>query len=438
MGDLLEEGTAILEGFNSYFSHSRARTGYSGVATYCMDNAIPLTAEEGLSGLLANQAVPVPHWLAEEFSEQELRELDNEGRALITKHRIRLADGREEMLAVINVYCPRADPESEHRCRFKLRFYQLLQAKAQALLRHGENVLILGDLNTAHRPIDHCEPGDLEQFCAQPGRLWMDGFVSYALGEEKEWGGGGGLFVDAFRLFHPSQRDAYTCWCVNTGARQTNYGTRIDYILASHALALGVLRDCILLPEVQGSDHCPVKAWLRADCLPADRCPPLCTRYMPEFAGVQQKLSRFLVAQPSHCPASPEVLPAKVAKPQRQVGRGKRGKGRPIPNGSLLAFFKPVTSCKPSTPTPSPPLGGEVNSSPGRQKEAPIDFWKGLLKGRPLPPHCSRHQEPCILRTVKKAGPNQGRDFYACQRPKGAPHNPASRCDFFRWADTSS
>ncbi|KAK0137134.1 DNA-(apurinic or apyrimidinic site) lyase 2 [Merluccius polli] len=55
-GDLLDERTAVVEGYNSYFSFSRGRSGYSGVATYCKDSVAPFAAEEGLTGLLGGHA----------------------------------------------------------------------------------------------------------------------------------------------------------------------------------------------------------------------------------------------------------------------------------------------------------------------------------------------------------------------------------------------
>ncbi len=65
-------------------------------------------------------------------------------------------------MTVINVYCPRADPEREDRKAFKQRFYQLLQVRAESILRNGSHVIILGDVNTSHRKIDHCDPDESE------------------------------------------------------------------------------------------------------------------------------------------------------------------------------------------------------------------------------------------------------------------------------------
>lgn len=66
------------------------------------------------------------------------------------------------LLSIINVYCPHADPDRyEERMSFKLDFYQLLEDRAQALRTAGSHVVVLGDINTSHKPIDHCDPGDL-------------------------------------------------------------------------------------------------------------------------------------------------------------------------------------------------------------------------------------------------------------------------------------
>lgn len=46
-------------------------------------------------------------------------------------------EGKEEAITVINVYCPRADPEKPERKQFKLQFYKLLQCRAEAVLKDG-------------------------------------------------------------------------------------------------------------------------------------------------------------------------------------------------------------------------------------------------------------------------------------------------------------
>lgn len=51
--------------------------------------------------------------------------------------------------------------------------------------------------------------------------------------------------------------------------------------------------DCVLMKDVLGSDHCPVKAIIDLKFIRAPKCPSFCTKYYPEFAGTQKKLFEF-------------------------------------------------------------------------------------------------------------------------------------------------
>ncbi|XP_053281657.1 DNA-(apurinic or apyrimidinic site) lyase 2 [Pleuronectes platessa] len=540
--DLLDERSAIVDGYNSYFSYSRGRSGYSGVATYCKDSATPFAAEEGLTGLLTSHEGAVGCYGDHaEFSTEELQLLDNEGRAIITQHRI-MCQEKVQTVTVINVYCPRADPEKPERKLFKLQFYKLLQCRAEAVLKDGSHVIVLGDVNTSHRPIDHCDPSDIEDFGEHPGRKWLNGFLHGAkqeedrneveLDEESEETPTdpvhGGKFVDTFRYFHPTRTNAFTCWSTLTGARQTNYGTRIDYIFADCQLAKEQFVTADIMPEVEGSDHCPVWGQLSCPLLPNSKPPPLCTRYLPEFAGKQQKLSRFLVKVDPKSAQSEQrdVLPGSQEEGEKMenlnplgagsvsgkkrgltsdsvVPRGKKTKTvktNSKPQGSLLSFFKlkptnvvppaeaPLRPCEtplsldntstqtsqkesttrehvssvtdrvpedtetvnnhsPETCTSSPAekFNKEVKTKhsttqptvghSGANTGASSVFWKSVLHGPPPPPSCKVHREPCVLRTVKKEGPNMGKQFFVCARPQGHASNQEARCNFFAWVD---
>lgn len=534
--DLLDERTAIVDGYNSYFSFSRGRSGYSGVATYCKDGATPFAAEEGLTGLLTNHEGAVGCYgnLAE-FCNEELQPLDNEGRAVITQHRIMCQD-KEETITIINVYCPRADPEKPERKQFKLQFYKLLQCRAEAILKDGSHVIVLGDVNTSHQQIDHCDPCDIEDFKENPGRKWLNGFLHGVKQEEEKNeeeeesevtssdDSGGGKFVDTFRYFHPSRANAFTCWSTLTGARQTNYGTRIDYIFADYQLAKEQFVAADIMPEVEGSDHCPVWGQLSCTLQPCSKPPPLCTRYLPEFAGKQQKLSRFFVKvdQKSGQTEQKDALPASQEEEERRenlnplaaghesgkkrslmsdngVPKGKKSKmvkASSKPQGNLLSFFKPkptnvapsteanISNCEksfhqnevtslqkyqPAANGDDVSVSGPADTGPGSaspqlctsilteednkriktesftgppargesaaRKGTSLGFWKSVLHGPPPAPSCKVHGEPCVLRTVKKEGPNLGKQFFVCARPQGHASNPEARCNFFAWVD---
>ncbi|KAM8829919.1 DNA-(apurinic or apyrimidinic site) endonuclease 2 [Synchiropus picturatus] len=484
--DLLTERTAIVDGYTSYFSFSRGRSGYSGVATYCKDAATPFAAEEGLSGLLSSQKGAVQCYGDQSgFTTEELQLLDNEGRAVITQHRIKCGD-QTRALTVINVYCPRADPDKPERKQFKLNFYKLLQLRAEALLQGGSSVIILGDVNTSHRQIDHCDPSDAENFEDNPGRRWLSNFLT-SQEDSDQAPEDAGKFIDTFRLFHPTRTGAFTCWSTLTGARQTNYGTRIDYILADRCLAKQEFVAADIMPEVEGSDHCPVWGELSCALLSNSKPPPLATCYLPEFAGRQQKLSRFLVrVEQRALPCQQEeALPGSQEEEEQRenlksFSAGTEGRKRlsqaesaqskvkktkttasSKPKGSLLSFFKPkltdaaVPNLEASMVT-SASVKGETDPSNKRVKDssevsklqtaprspaghskkgASMDFWKSVLHGPPPPPSCKAHGEPCVLRTVKKEGPNLGKQFFVCARPQGHASNPEARCNYFAWVE---
>ena len=78
---MLTEAMAIIPGFTSYFSFSRLRSGYSGVATFCRVSVTPIAAETCLAGTGDTCHIsPGVRRLGEEFSSEELRSLDTEGR----------------------------------------------------------------------------------------------------------------------------------------------------------------------------------------------------------------------------------------------------------------------------------------------------------------------------------------------------------------------
>ena len=73
----------------------------------------------------------------------------------------------------------------------------------------------------------------------------------------------GKRFVDTFRYFHPNRKEAFTCWSTVTSARKTNYGTRIDYVIADKDLVISYFNESQIQPEIVGSDHCPIYADLK-------------------------------------------------------------------------------------------------------------------------------------------------------------------------------
>ncbi len=165
---------------------------------------------------------------------------DSEGRVLTI---------RTETFRLVNVYVPNAQPELT-RLTFKAdTWWPALLLYLRELRKKGP-VVVCGDLNVAHKPLDLARPKENEGsagFTAEE-RGGMDELL--ALG-----------FVDIFREQHLDQGQHYSWWSYRAGARERNVGWRIDYVLVDERLVSRV-RKSDILPQVMGSDHCPVRIQL--------------------------------------------------------------------------------------------------------------------------------------------------------------------------------
>ena len=161
---------------------------------------------------------------------------DMEGRLISTLH---------PGFRLFNVYFPNGQRGKE-RLGYKLDFYAHLLGVCDQLHAMGESVIITGDFNTAHMPIDLKNP---KQNAGTSGfmpeeRAWVQKFLDHG-------------FVDAYRHLYPD-RIQYTWWTYRFSARQRGVGWRIDYFLISKAL-IPHIKDVVIHEDVLGSDHCPVE-----------------------------------------------------------------------------------------------------------------------------------------------------------------------------------
>jgi exodeoxyribonuclease-3 len=187
------------------------RLGYSGVATLYKQS--PLDVKLGLGEAL----------------------FDVEGRVIRTRH---------PDFLLYNIYFP-SGQRGHDRVGYKLDFYAHLLNICDNLHSAGENIIITGDFNTAHMPIDLRNPKEnatTSGFLPEE-RVWVDKYLEHS-------------FVDIYRSLYPD-RVQYTWWTYRLAARQRNIGWRIDYFLLSKALVPRV-KDVIIHENVTGSDHCPV------------------------------------------------------------------------------------------------------------------------------------------------------------------------------------
>ena len=150
---------------------------------------------------------------------------------------------------VISAYLPSGSSGPERQAK-KDEFLEYFLPVTAGLLASGSPVLIGGDVNIAHREIDIHDPkGNAKNSGFLPHeRAWMDRLLAQG-------------WVDLYRHLCPAGRD-YSWWSNRGRARENNKGWRIDYLLASPALAARA-EACWIHREADLSDHAPVLARFR-------------------------------------------------------------------------------------------------------------------------------------------------------------------------------
>ncbi len=200
-----------LEGYNSYWN-SAERKGYSGVLVLSKEKCEDVGFGMGI----------------EKF--------DNEGRLI----RLKFYD-----FTLFNVYFPNGK-SNEERLQFKLDYYDAFLELCEELRGKGEELIITGDFNTAHREIDLANPKENEKYSGflPVERKWLDKLLEKG-------------YIDAFRRFYPERAEMYTWWTYRFNARKRNIGWRIDYFFVTEGLIRRV-EESSILADVYGSDHAPI------------------------------------------------------------------------------------------------------------------------------------------------------------------------------------
>ena len=164
-----------------------------------------------------------------------IEKYDNEGRFI-------RADYGD--ISVISVYHP-SGTSGEVRQAFKMNWLNDFQQYINELKKTKPNLIISGDYNICHKPIDIHDP---------VGNANSSGFLP----EEREWIGKfiNSGFIDSFRYFNQEPHH-YSWWSFRANARNQNKGWRIDYHMVSQLLE-HKLKRALILPKVEHSDHCPI------------------------------------------------------------------------------------------------------------------------------------------------------------------------------------
>jgi len=167
-------------------------------------------------------------------------EFDYEGRLICAE-----IDG----LTIVNSYFP-SGTTGDIRQAVKMQYLDAIYEYLLRLKTTRKNIVLSGDYNIAHKPIDINHP---ERHLKSSGflpeeREWMDRLT--ALG-----------FVDTFRVFN-QQPEQYSWWSYRAGSRGKNLGWRLDYHMASENMKQSLL-DAGILQGIVHSDHCPVYVLLK-------------------------------------------------------------------------------------------------------------------------------------------------------------------------------
>ncbi|NDV47378.1 exodeoxyribonuclease III [Paludibacter sp. 221] len=147
-------------------------------------------------------------------------------------------------LSVVSVYIP-SGSSGDERQAFKMTFLDAFLPFVENLKKIRPNLIICGDYNICHKPIDINHPErqtGVSGFLPEE-REWMDRYESSGM-------------IDSFRLFDSSP-EKYSWWSYRAGARKRNAGWRIDYHWVTTPLQ-DKLKSASILSDVVHSDHCPV------------------------------------------------------------------------------------------------------------------------------------------------------------------------------------
>lgn len=153
-----------------------------------------------------------------------------------------------EQFTLVNAYFP-SGTSGELRQTYKYQWLEEFHLYVTKLAETQPNLIICGDYNICHKPIDIHDPISNKNSSGYlpEERAWMD-----------KWFDSG--FVDAFRVFNQNPHE-YSWWSLRAASRERNKGWRIDYISVTEPLK-EKLKGAAILQQVMHSDHCPVKVEL--------------------------------------------------------------------------------------------------------------------------------------------------------------------------------
>lgn len=205
---LEKENPLHIEGYKEYL-YPAEKKGYSGTMIY--SKIEPLSIKYGIG----------------------IEEFDSEGRVITLEY---------DNFYLVNAYVPNSKRELE---RLNERMY--FEDEMRKYLKNlNKNVIYCGDLNVAHEEID-IKNAKINTRSA--------GFTIEERNKMTELLESG--FIDTFRYLYPDTIK-YSWWSYMGGARAKNVGWRLDYFIVNNEY-INKVKDSLILNEIMGSDHCPIK-----------------------------------------------------------------------------------------------------------------------------------------------------------------------------------
>ncbi|MGC6507831.1 MAG: exodeoxyribonuclease III [Myxococcota bacterium] len=208
----VKETLEALDGYSIY-AYSAEKKGYSGTAI--LSKIKPLSVTYGIG----------------------INEHDSEGRCITAEY---------DDLYYVTAYIPNAGSGLK-RLDYRSQRWDPAFRSYLVDLAQTKPVVLCGDLNVAHQPIDIARPKSNYNKSAGYTQAEIDGFTALLKAG----------FVDTFRHLHPEEVK-YSWWSYRTRGRDRNIGWRLDYFMVSERL-LPKVSASLIRNDIFGSDHCPVE-----------------------------------------------------------------------------------------------------------------------------------------------------------------------------------
>lgn len=490
-----------LDNYYSFITIPTSTKGYSGVGCwvkkYPVDHPLYpflqiVKAEEGITGLLLpttnKKQTPISNGtetsgkcyrdfpdlciggydgIDDICSRETAMQIDSQGRCIMLEF--------PNDMVIISTYCPANSSKTQEGELYRIHFLKILFKRIKNLDKMGKKIVLMGDLNICRDIFDSAEALERNfikidsqttinqimetnsqvafDFVMNPetphrrmlNQLLVDSNIPQTAND--------GILIDSTRYIQGKDRlKLYTVWNTLKNSRPLNYGSRVDFILLSDNVKTKIT-DANILPDVMGSDHCPLFTDIDTGNDPKPKILKIgiprfearykynlnnnniLTMFSKSFQNSNSQLNNFSSDTDDTTSHSTSSSPSTTQATPRKRRNTKTAnsidsffkKSKTATNGDEklgITEFKSSSTSRGGNPPPQ-----EVGTSKPTIRKQVNTFSIKDVFGKP--PHC-KHNEEAILRT-SRTSENPGRKFWICNRSKGASNDKESSCGFFQW-----